>query len=226
MVEFLFQLCARLSDLSQQLFVFGEEVIHISWAGVGVVRVFDVEVEAAGLDRVDGDAPGLLVFDAGFEAVFFRAPPGALGFELLDADGLAFVVALGPGRIGVLVVPDVLCGCTFGEEEQIGADAGVGGKDAIGQADDGVQIALGEEGLFDARLNAFPKQCAVWQNESGAAAGLEDFHEQHKEEIGGLAGAELRGVVGLDAVLLHPAEGRIGDDDVHALLRSPVAQRT
>ena len=34
------------------------------------MRVLEVEVEVAGLDRVDGDAPGLLVFHAGFESLF------------------------------------------------------------------------------------------------------------------------------------------------------------
>ena len=173
---------------------------------------------------VDGDAPGLLVFHAGFEAVFFLAPPGALGLELLDADGFAFVVALGAGRIGVLVIPDVGGGRALGEEEEVGADAGVGIEDAVGQADDGVEVALGEEGFLDAGLDAFAEERAVGQHESGAAAGLEDLHEEHEEEVGGLAGAELGGVVGLDAVLLHAAEGRVGDDDVHALLRAPVAQ--
>ena len=106
-MEFLFQRGAGGGDLGEELFVFGQEVVHVAGAGVGVVRVLEVEVEVAGLDLVDGDAPGLLVFHAGLEAVFFLAPPGALGLELLDADGFALVVALGAGRIGVLVIPDV-----------------------------------------------------------------------------------------------------------------------
>ena len=59
----------------------------------------------------------------------------------------------------------------------------------------------------------------------GAAAGLEQLHEQHEEQIGGFAGAELGREVGFDAVFFHAAERRIGDDDIHALLRAPVAQR-
>jgi hypothetical protein len=61
--------------------------------------------------------------------------------ELLDADRLGLVVALGTRRIGVLVEPDVPCRRALGEEEQVGADAGVGVEDAVGQADDGVQVA-------------------------------------------------------------------------------------
>ena len=81
-----------------------------------------------------------------------------------------------------------------------------------------------EQRFLDAGLDAFAEEGAVGQHEAGAAAGLEELHEEHEEEVGGLAGAELGGEVGLDAVLLHAAEGRVGDDDVDALLRAPVAQ--
>jgi hypothetical protein len=87
-----------------------------------------------------------------------------------------------------------------------------------------MKIALGEEGLLDAGLYAFAEEGAVGQHESGAATGLEDLHEQDEEEVGGLAGAELGGVIRFDAVLLHAAEGRVGDDDVHALPWTPVPQ--
>ena len=125
----------------------------------------------------------------------------------------------------MLVVPDMFRGRALGEKEDIGADAGVGIEHAVGQADDGVQIAVGEQGLFDSRLHAFAEEGAVWQDEAGAAAGLQDLHEEHEKEIGGLTGAEFGGVVRLDAIFLHAAEGRIGDDHVHAFLRAPVTQR-
>jgi len=87
-----------------------------------------------------------------------------------------------------------------------------------------VEVALGEQGFLDAGLDAFAEESAVGQNESGAAAGLENLHQEHEKEVGGFAGAELGGEIGLDAVLFHAAEGRVGDDDIHALFRSPVAQ--
>ena len=116
-------------------------------------------------------------------------------------------------------------GRALGEEEQVGANTGVGIEDAVGQADDGVQVALAEEGFLNTGLHAFAEEGAVGQHESSATAGLEDLHQEHEEEVGSLAGAELGGVVGLDAVLLHATEGWVGDDNVHALLRAPVAQR-
>jgi len=189
------------------------------------VGILEVEVEASGLDVVDGDAPGLLGFLAGLEAVFLGAPPLFLGVELGDADGFGLVVALGSGRVGMLVIPDGFGGGSFGEEEEVGLDAGVGSKDAIGQADDGVEVAVGEELFLDAGLHAFSEEGAIGQDESGAATGLEELHDEDEEEVGGLAGAEIGGKVGLDAVFLHAAEGWVGGDEVHALLRAPIAER-
>ena len=67
---------------------------------------------------------------------------------------------------------------------------------------------------------------AIRQNQAGAAAGLEDLHQQHEEQVGGLAGAEFGREIGFNAVFLHAAEGRISDDDIHAFLGAPVAQRS
>ena len=125
MVEFLFQRVARGGDLGEELFVFRQKMVHVAGAGVGIVRVLEVEVEVASLDLLGGHAPSLLIF-------YTVIPPRALALELLDADWFALVVALGAGRIWVLVIPDFGGGLAFGEEEKVGADAGVGIKDAVG----------------------------------------------------------------------------------------------
>ncbi len=78
-MKLVFQGVPRFRDLLQELFVFWQQVIHIAGAGVGIVRVLEVEVVVSGLDLVDGNTPGLLVFHAGLEAVFFLAPPGFEG---------------------------------------------------------------------------------------------------------------------------------------------------
>lgn len=87
-------------------------------------------------------------------------------------------------------------------------------------------IDRSEQRFFDAGLDALAEECAVGQYQPRAPAGLEDVHQQHQEKIGGLSGAELGREVRLNAVLFHAAEGRIDDDDVHALLRPPVAHAT
>src|SRR4029077_20501531 len=70
-VDFLFQLRACVGNLAEELFVFGQEVVHVAGAGVEIVRILEVEVKVAGLNLVDGDAPSLLVFHPRLKAVFF-----------------------------------------------------------------------------------------------------------------------------------------------------------
>ena len=48
-------------------------------------------------------------------------------------------------------------------------------------------------------------------------SGFEQADDQGEEQVGRLAGLEMLREVGLDAVLLAPAEGRIGEDDVDAV---------
>ncbi len=141
------------------------------------MRVADIEVVVAGDNVLDADFPGLLGLDTGFEAVFLGAPPVDLGLELLEAHGLGFVVAGDAFRVGVLVEPDFFSGGVLalgllGEEEDVGLDAGVGIEDAVGQADDGVEVALGEEGFFEAGLHAFAKEEAIGQDDGGTTVVL------------------------------------------------------
>ena len=211
------QLPARLCDLGEELFVFGQEVVHVAGAGVGVVRVLEVEVEVPGLDLVDGNAPGKLAFLA--LALLSRfAPPLFLDIEFLDTDRFGFVVALHAGRIGVFVIPDVLGRLAFGEEQEVGLDAGVGGEDAVGQTDNGVQVALLQQFLLDARLDAFAEQRAVGQHDGAAATLAQEMDNEHEEKVGGFLGAIGGGKILLGAVLFHAAERRVGHDDVHAVV--------
>ena len=110
-------------------------MLDVTGALVGGVGVLEVEVVVAGLDLVDGDLPRLLVLDA-------VVPPLAFGRELLEADRLGLVVLFTPGGL----IPDFGGRPALGEEEQVGLDAGVGGEDALRQADDGV--AVGEVDLL------------------------------------------------------------------------------
>lgn len=225
-MQFGLELRACLGDLSEEFFVFGQQMIDVTGAGVGVVRILDVEVVAVGLDLLDRDAPGLFVFLAlAVEPVLVRlAPPLAFGLELFDADWLPLVVAFGTRGIGMLVVPDLLRRRALGEEEQIGADAGVGTKDAVGEPDDRMQIAIGQERFLDPGFHAFAEERPIGQHQASAAAGFEDPHQQDEKQIGRFAGAELGGIVRLDAVFFHAAEGGIGDDDIDAFLGPPILE--
>ena len=110
-----------------------------------------------------------------------------------------------------------LVGCALLEEQQVGADRGVGLEHGVGQADDGVEVALLHQMFLEPRLDALAEQRAVRQHHGGAPARLQQADDQGEEQVGGLAGAEVVGKVVLDAVFLAPAERRIGEHDVDAV---------
>src|SRR3546814_6797919 len=70
----------------------------------------------------------------------------------------------------------------FFEEQKVRLDSGIRIEDAVRQADDGVQVALRHQLLLDARLDAFAKECAIRQDDSGAAAFFQKLDNQHQEE--------------------------------------------
>ena len=140
-------------------------MIDIAGAGVGVVGVLEVEVIVARFYFLDGDAPGLLVFHT-------IVPPLALRAEFIEGQRPGLVITFHPGRIGMLVIPDFLGRLALGEEEQVGLDAGIWGENAVRQADNGVEIALGEQSFFQSSFHALARQITVWQDYGAAAAGF------------------------------------------------------
>ena len=72
----------------------------------------------------------------------------------------------------------MLGGLTLGEEQQVGLDAGVGVEHAVGQAHDGVQVALFQQDLLEAGLHAFAEQEAIGQDHGGAALILEQLDDR------------------------------------------------
>ena len=83
-----------------------------------------------------------------------------------------------------------------------------------------MEVAFLHQMFLQPRLDAFAKQRAVGQHHGGAAVRFQQAHDQGKKQVGRLLGAEGREVV-LDAVFLSPAEGRIGEDDIDALVLAP-----
>ena len=107
----------------------------------------------------------------------------------------------------------------FLEEQQVRGDGG-GVKRGLREADDSVEVAVGEELLADALLVAVAGDAAVGQHDGAAATGLEQLDHEDDEEIGGFPAAEGLREVGLHAVGDAGAERRIGEDDVDLLLRA------
>src|SRR5690606_9848681 len=123
-----------------------------------------------------------------------------------------------------LVVPDVLCRLALGEEQQVGGDRGVGLKHGVGQAHDGVQIAVFQQFLADTLFDAIAGQGTIRQDNGGAATVLEQMDHQDQEQV-----RRFLGAVGLREVVLvivgnHTTKGRIGDDHVYPIFARVFAQ--
>ena len=107
--------------------------------GVGIL---DVEV--------DGDQGSVVVVlenisSADFPSViilFSVLAPRKAGSKLLVLDGLGLRVLFAAFRERLFIVPNLVCQAGAVEEEEVGGDAGVRCEDAVGEADDGVEIKL------------------------------------------------------------------------------------
>ena len=172
----------------------------------------------AAVGVLHGEIKGLRVNGRHVHAPAF----GRVGFGLLQRDELGEVgvverVGLAHVAAGVeLVEPDFARLRAFLKEEHHGLHARADER-AAGAVEHGVEVAFFEELLAQADGGVVGVgEEGVLDDDAGAAAGLEDFDEVLEEEERGLAGAD--GEVLLHFLALFAAEGRIGDDDVEAVL--------
>ena len=130
---------------------------------------------------------------------------------VVERVGLAHVAA------GVeLVEPHTSCAFSFFKKQNNRLHARTD-EGAAGAVEHGVEVAFFEEFLPQADGGIVGvRQEGVLDDDPRAAAGLEDFDEVLEEEERGLAGAD--GEVLLHFLALFAAEGRVGDDDVEAIL--------
>lgn len=171
-----------------------------------VGKAAQVEVGIIGQDvfcRIDGGA-GHAVFLKGRTGV----PPCRDRRKVLQAHGLG----LGKGLVTFgqvnTVKPSRFGGAGFIEEQDIGGDAGVGRKNALGQADDGMQIVFRQQLVLKGQLGAVrAEQEAVRQDDGGAALVFKTVHDEGHEQVGSFAAAQFQGKVGLDAFQLAAAVG-------------------
>ncbi len=117
------------------------------------MRIFAVEVVISCLNLINTDFPSIFIFDPLLEAVGFIAPPGRFRIKLFNLHRLGFVVAFYAGWVRMFVKPDMLGLGAFAKKQQVGFDASVGRKHAIGQADN----AVCQQFFFDAGFDAFAK---------------------------------------------------------------------
>src|SRR5690606_11380304 len=103
---------------------------------------------------------------------FLAAPPlGALG-ELLVAHGSGLRVALAALWRVDLVEPGLLRGAGLVEEEKVRGDLSVRREDTLGEAHDGVQVALFHKLLLDFRADTFTEQRTVREDDCAPALRL------------------------------------------------------
>ena len=148
---------------------------------------------------------------------FGRVGLGFLEFDELGEVGVVERVGLPHVAAGIkLVEPHLARLCAFLKEEHDGLHTRADER-ASGAVEHGVKVAFFEEFLPQADGGVVGvREEGVLDDDPRAAAGLEDFNEMLEEEERGLAGAD--GEVLLHFLALFAAEGRIGDDDVEAIL--------
>ena len=138
--------------------------------------ILDIEF-ATIFENVDGrDFPGSVV-------LFALVPPGDAVGKLFELDRLCFGVILPAFGERLLVVPDVFRGTGAVEEEEIRRNARVWSEDAVGQADDGVEIEVFEQFFLDAGADAVAEERAVGDDDARSASpGISDLKWRISEE--------------------------------------------
>ena len=124
-------------------------------------RVLAVQVAAVGQQLRGRHLPGRFIF-------LPVGPPLDQGGEFLELDGGCFGVVLAAFGERLFVIPDLAGRAGAVEEQDVGGDAGVGGKDTVGQADDGVEVEFLEEFFLDASADTIAKQGAIGDDHGGA----------------------------------------------------------
>ncbi len=181
---------------------------------VGVAA--EVEVVIA-LDEFGGGK--LLGFVEVVDTHFFAVvPPLEHGVEVFAFHGFCLgEVFVARGHIET-VDPCFGGGGGVVEEEDVGRNRGVGGEDAVWEADDGVEVELGEELSFDGDFGVVgAEEEAIGEDDGGASVLFEAVHDDGHEEVGGFAAGEVGGEVVFDLGFFVSAVGWIHEDDIKAV---------
>ena len=177
----------------------------------------EVEVEAVFAELIGGVGAGEV--DAVALDGLALVPPGLEGCKEVLGHGAGLGEGFALLREGKAIEPGLLGGAVAVEEEDVGGDGGVGGEDAGGQTDDGVEIEVVEEALLEGALDGVvAKEEAIGEDDGGAAAGLEAVEDEGDEEVGGLGAGEVLGEVGFDGGGLGAAVGGIHEDDIELVV--------
>src|SRR4028118_1041469 len=122
------------------------------------VRVLDIQVVAISNNRFNRHLPGIFSF-------LPLLPPSFLRLKLLNPHRLSLVVRLYSRWVGMLVIPHLCRRFTLSKKQDIGANAGVRTKHPIRKPDNRVQVTVAQQLLFNASLDALPKQRTIREND-------------------------------------------------------------
>ena len=88
-----------------------------------------------------------------------------------------------------------------------------------------MEVASLQEFFFDAGLDAFAKEGAIGQDHGTASVLFQQTDDEGEEEIGRFFGSELEREIGFGTVFFDASKWRIGKDDVHLVVGTPVGVR-
>ena len=187
---------------------------------MGVAALVKVIAQLAG-KLGGGEAPRLV--EAVHRQLLPVVPPGGCRVEVFGLHGPGLAEMLVAFRHIQPVEPGLAGGAGAVEKQDVGGDGGVGRKDAARQTDDGVQVEIRQQLLFDVQLGVVgAEQKAVGQDDRRAAAGLEPVHDDRQKQVGGFAAGEVCREVVFDVGLLAAAVGRIHQHHVELVVRGVV----
>ena len=147
------------------------------------------------------------------------APPIHGGGEVLQLHGFGLREVLIPLGHVQPIEPSLLGGAGAVEEEDVGGDGGIGRKDAAGHTNDGVEVELRQQLLFQVDLGIVgAEQEAVGQDHRRPAALLQPVHDDRHKQVRGLGAGQVVGEMILDLRLLAAAVGRVHKDHVELIV--------
>ena len=126
-------------------------------------RVLDIEVTAVLENVSSGNFPGAVV-------LFALIPPGDAVGKFFELNRLGLGVVLPAFGQWLLVIPDIFGRPGAVEEDEIGWNARVGREDAVGQADNGVEIKVLQQFFLDAGADAVAEEGPVGHDHTRSAA--------------------------------------------------------
>lgn len=99
--------------------------------GFRLMWVFNIQIEVTRNHVINADFPRLLILDAAGKTIGLVTPPVDLRLKLLKLHRLGFAVVFHARRIRMLIEPNLFGWLTFGKEQQVGFNAGIGVKHTI-----------------------------------------------------------------------------------------------